>query len=352
MSGNQQFVYFSIITSPCYHFPAKLSGKIYVNEIHEIYVKRKGTAMNQSGTAITVSHISKNYGDFQAVADLSFDVYPGEIFAMLGPNGAGKSTTIRMILDILKPDTGTISVLGGPINDERKDRIGYLPEERGLYRSVPVIEMMEYIGTLKGLSAGEARRRGMQYLERLELADYAKSKVSELSKGMQQKVQFAVTVLHDPDLIIIDEPFSGLDPVNTLVIKELMLEFSKRGSAVVMSTHQMHQIEEMAERLVMINRGRQALYGKVDEVRRQYALPAVIVEGEGNWQTLAGVDRVEVSENGRRGTLLFLKSGIEPDSVLAEIAARPDIHVQRFELAVPSLNDIFIQVVEGARQNA
>jgi ABC-2 type transport system ATP-binding protein len=308
--------------------------------------------MNTTDTAITISQISKSYGDFQAVADLSFDVYPGEVFAMLGPNGAGKSTTIRMILDILKPDTGKISVLGGAINDARKDRIGYLPEERGMYRSVPVIEMMEYLGTLKGLSSREARRRGMEYLERLELADNAKSKVSELSKGMQQKVQFAVTVLHDPDLIIIDEPFSGLDPVNTLVVKDLLMDFSKRGRAVVMSTHQMQQIEEMADRLVMINRGRQALYGKVDDVRRQYALHAVVVEGEGNWATLAGVERIEVSENGRRGTLLFLKSGVEPDSVLAEIAARPDIHIQRFELAVPSLNDIFIQVVEGTKEYA
>lgn len=308
--------------------------------------------MNATNTAITVSHITKNYGEFRAVHDLSFDVYPGEVFAMLGPNGAGKSTTLRMILDILKPDTGTISVLGGPINDERKDRIGYLPEERGMYRSVPVIEMMEYLGTLKGLSSGEARRRGMDYLERLELADNAKSKVSELSKGMQQKVQFAVTVLHDPDLIIIDEPFSGLDPVNTLVIKDLLLDFAKRGRAVVMSTHQMYQVEEMADRLLMINRGEQALYGKVDEVRRQYALPAVIVEGEGDWATLTGVERIEVGENGRRGTLLFLKSDVEPDTVLAEIAVRPDIHVHRFELAVPNLNEIFIQVVEGTKSRA
>jgi ABC-2 type transport system ATP-binding protein len=221
-----------------------------------------------------------------------------------------------------------------------------------LYRNVPVIEMMEYLGTLKGMTSSDARKRSMEYLERLELADNAKSKVSELSKGMQQKVQFAVTVLHDPDLIIIDEPFSGLDPVNTLVIKDLLLDFSKRGRAVVMSTHQMQQIEEMADRLVMINQGSQTLYGKVDDVRRQYALPAVIVEGEGNWATLTGVDRVEASENGRRGTLLFLKPNVEPDKVLAEIAARPDIHIQRFELAVPSLNDIFIQVVEGTKHDA
>ena len=301
--------------------------------------------------AIVVEHISKQYGDFRAVNDLTFEVFDGEVFAMLGPNGAGKSTTIRMILDILKPDTGSIAVLGGPLTDATKDRIGYLPEERGLYRSVPVLEMMVYLGTLKGLSNAEARTRTMSYLERLDLAEHAKKKVSELSKGMQQKVQFAVTVLHDPDLIIIDEPFSGLDPVNTLIIKDLLLDFVRRGKAVVMSTHQMQQIEEMADRLLMINRGEQKLYGTVDAVRAQYALPAVRVEGEGDWSLLPGVERVEYSENGKVSVLLYLKPDIPPDSVLSEIARREDMHITRFELAVPSLNDIFVQVVTGEKQS-
>ncbi|MFQ3565798.1 MAG: ATP-binding cassette domain-containing protein [Aggregatilineales bacterium] len=307
--------------------------------------------MSQS-VAIAAKNISKWFGAFRAVGDLTFDVYSGEVFAMLGPNGAGKSTSIRMILDILKPDTGSIHVLGGPINDKRKDRIGYLPEERGLYRSVPVLEMMTYLGALKGLSTAEARKRSMTYLERLELAEHAKKKVSELSKGMQQKVQFAVTMLHDPDLIIIDEPFSGLDPLNTMIVKELMLEFKARGGAVVMSTHQMNQVEEMANRLLMINRGQLALYGPVEEVRSRYALPAVQVEGHGDWAQLSGVERVEAGENGRRGMLLFLKPGKRPDDVLAEIAARPDMQIQRFELAVPNLTEIFIQVVQEGKYHA
>lgn len=306
----------------------------------------------QETAAISVEGISKTYGSFRAVSDLSFDVYNGEIFAMLGPNGAGKSTTIRMILDILKPDTGRISVLGGELNPERRNRIGYLPEERGLYRSVSVLEMMVYLGTLKGLSGAEARRRSMDYLERLDLAEYARKKVSELSKGMQQKVQFAVTVLHDPELIIIDEPFSGLDPINTLIIKDLLLSFRDKGAAIVMSTHQMNQIEEMADRLLMIERGRMALYGPVDEVRRRYAPHAVVVEGEGDWLSLNGIERVEASENGRRGTILHLKPGVQPDDVLVQIAQRPDVRVSRYELAVPSLNDIFIQVVSEGRNNA
>jgi len=299
--------------------------------------------------AIQVEHISKTYGTFRAVADLTFEVYHGEIFAMLGPNGAGKSTTIRMILDILKPDTGKIAVLGGALTQATKDRIGYLPEERGLYRGVSLIEMMVYLGTLKGMSAADARAKAMGYLDQLDLAAFAKKKVSELSKGMQQKVQFAVTILHDPELIIIDEPFSGLDPVNTLIIQDLLLDFKRRGGAIVMSTHQMYQIEAMADRLMMISRGQQKLYGAVDAVRAQYALPAVIMSGTGDWATLAGVARVEPGENGRDGDMVYLNAGVQSDDVLSEIARREDMHIRRFELAVPSLNDIFIQVVEGER---
>ena len=305
----------------------------------------------QRSIAISVESISKLYGSFRAVNNLTFEVYGGEIFAMLGPNGAGKSTTIRMILDILKPDSGTISVLGGPLTDETKNRVGYLPEERGMYRGVAVLDMMVYLATLKGLAPAEARKRSMTYLEMLDLADYAKKKVSELSKGMQQKVQFAITVLHNPDLIIVDEPFSGLDPVNTKVIENLLRDFKARGGAVVMSTHQMYQVEEMADSLLMIDKGEQKLYGPVQDVRRQYALPAVHVEGQGDWASIHGVERVELRQNGRPSALLYLAADTTPDVVLEEIARRADLHIQRFELAVPSLNDIFIQVVSGEKRH-
>lgn len=294
-------------------------------------------------TAVQVEQIDKTYGSFRAVDNLSFEVFNGEIFAMLGPNGAGKSTTIRMILDIIKPDRGSIRVLGGPINDQIKDRIGYLPEERGLYRNVKVIEMMTYLGQLKGMSRRAAQQRAMTLLERLELAEHAKKKVSELSKGMQQKVQFAVTVIHQPALIIIDEPFSGLDPVNTLVVQDLIRDLRAQGTAVIMSTHQMHQVEEMCDRLLMINKGKQALYGAVDDVRRTYALHAVIVQGRGDWSHLRGVVSAEKLENGR-GMILHLDDGVTPNDILATIAAAPDAEIERFELAVPSLNDIFIRV--------
>jgi ABC-2 type transport system ATP-binding protein len=300
-------------------------------------------------TTIGVEHISKNYGDFRAVDDLTFDVYAGEIFAMLGPNGSGKTTTMRMILDILKPDTGKISVLGGPLTEATKNRIGYLPEERGLYRSVRILEMMVYLGTLKGLSSGEAQKRSMAILERLDLAEHAKKRVSELSKGMQQKLQFAVTVLHDPQLIIIDEPFSGLDPVNSLVLKDLLLEFKAKGGSIVMSTHQMSQVEEMCDRLLMIHKGQQKLYGPVEDIRKQYAMHAIIVEGVGNWAALPGVERVEAVENGRKAALLHLQPDMTTDHLLGAIADSPETHIDRFELAVPSLNDIFIRVVEDSQ---
>lgn len=295
-------------------------------------------------TAVEVNEISKQYGDFQAVKSLSFDVKPGEIFAILGPNGAGKSTSIRMMLDIIEPDSGTIRILNEPMNDDLKNRIGYLPEERGLYKNVKVLEMMSYLGRLKGLSQTEARSRALQYLEKFDLTDHANSKVDELSKGMQQKVQFSVTVMHDPELIIIDEPFSGLDPVNRLLIKDLLQHLRQQGTAIIMSTHQMNQVEEMADRMLMISRGQRKLYGKVDDIRKQYAQHAIIVEGEGDWQQLDGVATVEPVSNRQRAQLLYLKPDATMDSVLAAIAQSPTHTVERFEQAVPSLDDIFIRV--------
>lgn len=298
--------------------------------------------MGQS--AISVEHISKTYGTFKAVDDISFEVNRGEIFAMLGPNGAGKSTTIRMILDILRPDIGKIAVFGEKMSEAIKHRVGYLPEERGLYREVPVLEVMVYLGTLKGLTRPEAKKRAMALLEQLELADKAKKKVKEFSKGMQQKVQFAVTIIHEPDLIIVDEPFSGLDPVNTQLLKNMVKDLRQKGTAVVMSSHEMFQVEEMADRLLMINRGKLALYGGVDEVRKRYATHGIIVEGSGDWMRLHGVEKVEPVNNSRNGMLLHLNTNIQTDAVLAEIAQNNAYHITKFEQAVPSLYDIFIHV--------
>lgn len=300
--------------------------------------------MSSSESAIYVDNISKWYGDFQAVKELSFEVRYGEVFALLGPNGAGKSTSIRMILDIIKPDAGTIRVLGGPMSEATKNRIGYLPEERGLYKDVKVLEMMIYLGKLKGMSGADAKREATALLEQLDLGEHTRKKVEELSKGMQQKVQFAVTVMHKPDLIIIDEPFSGLDPVNRIVIKNLLEDFRNRGGAVVMSTHQMNQVEEMADRMLMISHGEQKLYGDVDTIRRDYASHAIIVEGRGDWEKLPGVVGVEMVNDKRRIMRLSLAADMTSDQVLAVIAQDDAYQIDRFELAIPSLNQVFIQV--------
>lgn len=296
--------------------------------------------------AIFVQTITKRFGNFTAVDHVNFEVNRGEIFSLLGPNGAGKTTIIRMILDILRPDEGQIQVLGGALTDATKDRIGYLPEERGLYKNVKVLEMLIYLGQLKGMSTHDVRGRALDLLERFGLSDNTKSKISQLSKGMQQKVQIIATILHKPELLIIDEPFSGLDPVNTQLIQDLLYEMKAEGVTIVMSTHQMHQVEEMADRLLMINKGQRVLYGPVKEVRQTYAQNAVIVEGEGNWTTVPGVKEVLAGRNGHEAKLM-LASGFTPDDVMQILASRKDYTVRRFELAVPSLNEIFIQVVGG-----
>lgn len=264
---------------------------------------------------------------------------------MLGPNGAGKSTTMRMILDIIKPDSGSITVFGQPLTDKAKDRIGYLPEDRGLYRNVRVLEMMTYLGRLKGMSTQDAKARALELLNHLEMPEVAKKKVSELSKGMHQKIQFAVTVIHRPELIIVDEPFSGLDPLNTRVLMDLVRDLRNQGTTVVMSTHQMAQVEELCERLLMINKGELALYGEVEEIRRRYADNAIEIVGSGDWASVPGVSSVDHNGNGR-GATLHLKPNVTPNDMMGALAAAPGVSVEKFALAVPQLNDIFIQVVE------
>jgi ABC-2 type transport system ATP-binding protein len=255
-----------------------------------------------------------------------------------------------MVLDILRPDSGTIEVLGGPINQVAKDRIGYLPEERGLYKNLTVIDCLAYLGRLKGMKGGDARRQAIELLRRVELGDVMGKKVSQLSRGMQQKAQFAATILHDPDLIIIDEPFSGLDPVNTLLIKEMLYQMKQKGKTVIMSTHMMHQVEAMADRMLMVDQGRKVLYGPVNEIRRQYAAHALYIGGEGDWTRLSFAEQVTFDQD-EQANLVYLRQGITPDDAFRLIAQQPTLHVNRFEVALPSLDDIFIEVVEGKRQS-
>ncbi len=305
----------------------------------------------ETDRVIQVAEVTKSYGNFVAVDALTFDVARGEIFAFLGPNGAGKTTTMRMILDILKPDHGAISVLGGPLTERTKERVGYMPEERGLYRNVKLLELLTYLGALKGMSNSDAKTRASELLEQLELGEYQQKKVSELSKGMQQKLQFITTILHRPELIIVDEPFSGLDPVNTQVLKDMVFDLAKQGTTVLMSTHVMHQVEEMADRLLMIDHGKRVLYGPVQEVRDRFAHNAVVVEGEGDWSAIQGVRSVEATETNRE-YMLHLSDGVTSDDIMQALAASPNHRVRSFSLAVPSLNEIFIEVAGGNNHHA
>mgnify|MGYP000854688625 CR=1 FL=1 len=284
----------------------------------------------------------KHFGATPAVRDVSFAVEPGEIFGLLGPNGAGKTTTIRMLLDIFKPDSGRVSVFGGPLDLAGKRRIGYLPEERGLYKDQPLEPTLLYLATLKGLDEAAARRRLKDWLERLELSDHRRKKVQELSKGMQQKAQIIATLLHQPDLIVIDEPFSGLDPVNTRLVKEILDEQRAAGRAIIMSTHQMHQVEALCNRIALINAGRAVLYGPVAEIKRRFAGNAVAVTGQGDFDHVPGVAET-TPENGTWH--LGLEIGADPQAVLRTLLARPGVKIERFELAEPSLDDIFVTVV-------
>jgi len=293
---------------------------------------------------VEVANLAKRFGTTQAVADVSFGVRPGEIFGLLGPNGAGKTTTIRMMLDIFKPDTGTIRLFGGDLNQVKKRRIGYLPEERGLYKDQKLETTLLYLATLKGLDERSARERLGGWLERLDLHGHRQKKLQELSKGMQQKAQLIATLLHEPDLIIIDEPFAALDPVNVRLVKEILEEQRRAGRSILMSTHQMHQVEALCDRIVLIDRGRVVLYGSVDQIKRDFAGNAVVVEGQGDLSGLPGVLEAR-HENGR--WRLSLAAGTDPQSVFRALATRPQARIERFELAEASLDDVFIQVVQG-----
>ncbi|MCS7181747.1 MAG: ATP-binding cassette domain-containing protein [Thermoanaerobaculum sp.] len=288
--------------------------------------------------------VSKAFGTVQAVRELSFTVPRGAIYGFLGPNGAGKTTTIRMIMRIVLPDQGTILLDGEPVDDRRRELIGYLPEERGLYRKMHVLEHLAFLGEVRGLDRQEARARATAWLERLGLAEKGKAKVEALSKGMQQKVQFAAAVIHDPQLVILDEPFTGLDPIATRQFKDEILAMGKRGVTVVFSTHVLPQAEELCTHLCLINRGRALFHGPMEEVRRRYVRPqlkVVTADGHPPPSGLPGVHQVEP----RNGHFLLHLDGTQPSHrVLAEVASR--CAVAAIEEFQPNLEEIFLRAVE------
>jgi ABC-2 type transport system ATP-binding protein len=250
-------------------------------------------------TPIEVRGVTKRYGDFVAVDDISFAVSPGTIFGLLGPNGAGKTTTIRMIMNITIPDSGSIHLMGEPSTEEASRRIGYLPEERGLYKKMKVIDQLIFLGEIRGLTEAEARKRATAWLERMGAGSWQQKKIEELSKGMQQKIQFIGCVLHEPQIIILDEPFSGLDPVNARVLRDEVLRFKTEGKTVIFSTHVMEQAEKMCDEIALINRSRLVLNGSVRDVIRQHSGNRMIVHSS-NLEALRAVEGVRdvVQKNG------------------------------------------------------
>jgi len=293
---------------------------------------------------VKIAHVRKSFGDVQAVKDVSFDVYPGEIFGLLGPNGAGKTTTLRMMMNIFNADAGDIALFGGSMNEEKKNRIGYLPEERGLYQDLKLEPVLIYLATLKGMDESVVRNELVTWLKRLELYDHREKKVQELSKGMQQKAQIIATLIHDPDLIVIDEPFSGLDPVNTRLVKEIIEEQRQAGKAIIMSTHQMYQVEALCSRIVLINKGETVLYGEVESIKRDFAGNSVTIEGDADFDILEGVLEAR-RHNG--DCHLALASGTTPQDIFRALAEQDGARIERFEITEPSLDDIFISVVKG-----
>jgi ABC-2 type transport system ATP-binding protein len=298
-------------------------------------------------STVALQNLRKQFGQTVAVDDVSLEVIPGEIFGLLGPNGAGKTTTIRMMLDIIRPDSGRVSVFDGPMTEEKKNRIGYLPEERGLYADVKLIEAISYLASLKGMTRSQIEEKAKGYLERLDLWQHKDKKLSELSRGMHQKAQFIVTVLHDPALIIVDEPFSGLDPVNTELIRDILVQMKDEGKTIIMSTHQMHQVEMMCDRIALINKGSVVLDGRVNEVRRRFGGNTVEVSGTGPIDQLPGVNHVEMSNGAYH---LTLTEETSPQDFLRTLARDEAVTVDHFTIALPSLNDIFIQIV-GAKES-
>lgn len=288
---------------------------------------------------VMVNNLSKSFNGQEVVHNISFDISKGEIFGLIGPNGAGKTTIIRMLLDIIRPDSGEILILENPLSEIIKNRIGYLPEERGLYRKLTVIETLSYLGSLK---AKDSKERAVALLEKMGMLPQKDKKIMELSKGMQQKIQLIAAIIHDPEFIILDEPFSGLDPVNMKLVKEIIIDLGKEGKTILISTHMMDQVERMCDRIFMIHKGKGFLYGKIDEIKSSYGKNTILLEFEGSIGNIPGIKKINNSGNYAE---LIMEPGTDAQVILKNLANMVRIH--KFEISAPTLNEIFIQVVEG-----
>ncbi len=289
--------------------------------------------------AIEVDNIVKSFADKVVVDDLSFSVAQGEMFGLIGPNGAGKTTTIRMMMDIIKPDSGDVTIMREKLSEAMKNKLGYMPEERGLYKKLSVIESIVYLASLKGMDKHLAREKADELLAQTGMQDSKFKKIEELSKGMGQIIQLIITIIHDPQFVILDEPFAGLDPVNTELLKGILDELRNQGKAIILSTHQMNQVEEQCDRILMINHGRSVLYGDLSEIKARYRGNSVILDFEGELGEVPGV----TSKVSRKGSVeLILDGKTTPQQVLNFLVSHGTI-INRMEVATPSLNQIFLK---------
>ena len=289
--------------------------------------------------------VRKSYGGYAAVDGLSFEIPPAHIFGLLGPNGAGKTSTIRMMIGIIAPDSGCVRIFGGPIRRRALSRVGYLPEERGLYRRMTVGDNLVFLGRLAGLSAAAARERIDAWTRRLEIADWIDRRVEELSKGMQQKIQFVAALLHDPGLIVMDEPFAGLDPVNTMQLKDVLVGLRAAGKSILFSTHRIDQVEKLCDSICLIDRGKSVLQGSLSEIKSGNGRRFVQIDYEGDGGCLAGHPLVDSLNDYGNHAEVRLKPGADPQELLR--TAMRGLRVTRFQVMEPSLEQIFIDRIAG-----
>ncbi|MGC2110528.1 MAG: ATP-binding cassette domain-containing protein [Candidatus Korobacteraceae bacterium] len=293
--------------------------------------------------AVELRGIRKTYDHFVAVDHLSFNIREGSVYGLLGPNGAGKTSSIRMMIGITLPDEGEVRLFGETFHRELLHRVGYLPEERGLYKRMKVLDHLVFLGRLHNLSEHEARKRALAWTDRLELRDWTQKKVEELSKGMQQKVQFIATLLHEPDLVIMDEPFAGLDPANSVALKDVLLEMKKSGKTILFSTHRMDQVERLCDSICLIDHGRAVLEGDLSKIKASYGKNNVQIQCDGDAR-LEGCDLVQSLNNYGNYVEARLKPGADAQELLRIASQRA--RVSRFELMEPSLEEIFIEEVK------
>ncbi|MFB3920686.1 MAG: ABC transporter ATP-binding protein [Terriglobia bacterium] len=297
--------------------------------------------------AVVLDSVTKRFNSVTAVSGLDLRVREGALFGLLGPNGAGKTTSLRMMMRVLIPDEGSVQIFGQPLSDHTQDLIGYLPEERGLYTRMKVRHVLRFLAALKGLSEAEADRRGLEWLERLELGKWADKRINDLSKGMQQKVQFIASVLHRPPLLVLDEPFTGLDPLNAATLKDIMLELREQGSTIILSTHRMEQVEMMCDSICLIHRGEKVLDGELQAIKRSYGKNTLRIQYSGDDEFLNLPTLVEGANHHGAMVDIKLRPGADPQEILKAAVAR-GVRITRFELIEPPLNDIFIEKVAGA----